>query len=86
VEWAKQHDITVSLIASTAKAFAEQFLTDDHVACYWHRLLERYSKLQRFQPTLTPDYKRLRFDTNIEIEHVADTEKPFCNFKERFLM
>jgi hypothetical protein len=85
LEWARAHIITFSLIASTAKAFAEQFLTDDHVACYWHRLLERYSKLQRFNPTLTADFKRLRFDTNIEVEHFVDTEKAFCNFAERFL-
>ena len=36
-------------MAGHAKAYAEQYLTHDHIYCYLYRLLKRYAAAQRFK-------------------------------------
>jgi hypothetical protein len=87
VEWARAHDDEVAQIATNAKLFAEKYLTDSHVACYWHRVLARYARLQQFKPVLTSEYKQVVFNASEswEIEQVAATEASYCDFTQRIL-
>ena len=85
VEWARQHDKALSAIASNAQSFAKSHLNDDHVSCYWHRLLVRYAALQSFKPSLSADFRRVVLDEEKwEVDHLRQTDSKYCDLDRRF--
>jgi hypothetical protein len=88
VNWARQHDAIAQQIADNATKIAQLYLKDDAVACYWHRLLVRYSKRLAFNVTLTSAFHRVQFVANVsaEVEKLAKTESGFCDFAKDWLM
>ncbi len=50
LEWAQRHDAEAQRIAQAGQRFAQTFLHQRALSCYWLRLLQRYAQLQRFEP------------------------------------
>ena len=46
--------------------FIEKHLSQDDIFCYWRKLLTEYAKLQKFKPTLNPEYK-LKTISNVSL-------------------
>ena len=80
-DWCRRHDEAARGIADNAAQYARSALTVDNIACYWHRLLTRYSALMKFEPVSNATYAehRLRFKDfdgwrmghNLECAHYA---------------
>jgi hypothetical protein len=53
VAWAEQHPVETRLIARRARGFVQRHLSRTARLCYWRMLLQQYSALLRFSPSLS---------------------------------
>jgi hypothetical protein len=77
VRWARSHDSNVQSMAMVAKSVARLMFTDDNIACYYYRLLTKYSILQNFKPELTAGFERLTL-TDAQIDFLQANSEPGC--------
>ncbi|GAB4815720.1 hypothetical protein N2152v2_002766 [Parachlorella kessleri] len=71
IEWAQQHPAACMRIIRAGQAWARRYIHSEFANSYLHALLVEYARLQRFQPTVTAGYQRLKVDAG----QVATVEK-----------
>jgi protein glucosyltransferase len=59
IEFAKENDDVVRLIAQKGREFIVEHLRMQDVYCYWEELIKEYTKLLKFKPKLNKKYTRI---------------------------